>query len=109
MFDAPHFKFPFTLGVTGRRAQYVEQDSDDEIMDCVSVLLLTERGEREEVPDYGTPDQVFLQGGINRQAVKSAIATWVPRAEVEVMDDGWIDQMTQSVRVNYTGKDVKNV
>lgn len=53
---------------------------DDEIMDCVEVLLSTERGERIELPDYGLPDQLFKEGGVDLQQVRAIIDTWEPRA-----------------------------
>jgi len=54
----PHLAFPFRL--TGRGANVLEQDTLEEIAQGVQVLVTTRLGERQELPDYGTPDPVFL-------------------------------------------------
>lgn len=61
-----------------------EQDSDDEIMDCVEVLFSTEVGERQEIPDYGIPDMTFRQGGIDENVLTAALSEWEPRALTDI-------------------------
>lgn len=82
----------------------VEQDSLDEIAGCVETVLRYEPGDFDPNPAFGTPEQVFLQGGANPDAVLSAISRWEPRADVAVAENpsllsGLIDQ----IRVDVTG------
>ena len=100
----PHFAFPFTLLASGKSAVYTEQDSDDEIMDSVQVFLTTERGERIEVPDYGIPDQTFLQNGVNTNQILTALGLWEPRADIDITSTEWT-QLVQRVRFSLKGRD----
>ena len=75
-------KVPLEMGATGFRT--VEQDSEDEIAQCVYAVMATERGGRLEEPDFGISDPTFEQGGMDLGEALLAINTWEPRAEVEL-------------------------
>lgn len=77
----PHLAFPFTIGEDGT-AEVVEQDSLDEVAQCVQVLLSTPQGSRVVVPSYGVPDPTFV--GLDEATVEQAVSDWEPRAEVAV-------------------------
>ncbi len=100
----PHFSLPFRRDTHGR-CVVNEQDDDDEIVDCVEVLLATERGSRIEVPEYGLPDQVFRQGGADLSVVTSVIERWEPRAEHFVERKKELTDMVDQVRVNIMERD----
>lgn len=100
--DVPKLSFPFRLSESGRSVMVVEQNSDDEILDCVEVLLSTERGERLEVPDYGVPDQSFLQGGVDVNDLVGAVARWEPRATVMIQQTEFRD-LLQRLRIAVGG------
>jgi len=102
MTEIPHFKFPFKLTAAGDRAQIVEQDSDDEVMDCIEILLSTVQGERIEIPDYGIRDQVFRQKGVDTGHVLQQIRRFEERADV-VLEPGKIEDLVQHLSVNYRG------
>lgn len=97
--EIPHFSLPFRRDLNGR-AVVVEQDSDEEIVDCVEVLLSTEKGSREEIPEYGIPDQVFRQNGADLAQIGASIDRWEPRAEHFLERDGYLIDMVDRVRVN---------
>ena len=99
----PKLSFPFQFSATGRRALVVEQNSDEEIEACLEVLLLTVQGTREEVPEYGVPDQTFRMNGVSREQVLAAIRTWEPRADVQ-FNSQEIDHLVHRVQVHYTGR-----
>jgi phage baseplate assembly protein W len=99
MIDNPHFAFPFRL--VGTRVVTVEQGSDDEILDCVEVLLSTEPGERVDIPDYGLEDQTFRQGGASWAEIRSTVRAWEPRALTEVEEstmEGRVNNMRVKIR-----------
>jgi phage baseplate assembly protein W len=54
---AQQFAFPFR--VEGSQVATVDQDSLEEIRDCVIACLRTRLGSRLEVPDYGVANQAF--------------------------------------------------
>jgi phage baseplate assembly protein W len=99
----PKLAFPFRLSASGKRALCVEQDSVEEIVACVEVLLRTELGSRVEAPTYGISDQAFRQGGASLNEIRNAIAMWESRADV-TLEAGDIENLVQAVRVRFEGE-----
>ncbi len=97
--NIPKISFPFRLDATGRKAVVVEQDFDDEIIDCVWVLLSTSPGERLDEPSYGLPDQAFSENGANLQQVNAIVREWEPRAQTAISRVDLSD-LTDRVRIN---------
>jgi phage baseplate assembly protein W len=92
----PHLTVPFRVDSSGSAA-VVEQDSFDDISQCVRVLLLTRLGERIELPAYGVPDQVLtMEGNLDAGDITARIETWEPRTKALV--DSEIDALEESVR-----------
>lgn len=85
MVDVPHFKFPFALG-PGQAFSVVEQDSEDDIAQCVEVLLMTGIDRRVELPEYGIEDPTF-SGSVDLPGVIAAIEDWEPRADVSMVEE----------------------
>jgi hypothetical protein len=75
--DVPHFSLPFRFATPA--AAVSEQDSVDEIGDCVMAVLLCPIGFRVELPPFGSPDPTF-EREIDLDAMAAAIETWEPRA-----------------------------
>lgn len=65
----------------------VEQDSVDDVAQCVYVILATERGSRIEDPDFGITDPTFEVGGMDLGEALLQIETWEPRADVTIEED----------------------
>lgn len=78
---APHLAVPFGLNADGSAA-VVDQDSAEDVSQCVRMLLGTVAGSRIAVPDYGIPDPTF--GGVDAAVIEAAVAEWEPRASVTV-------------------------
>lgn len=77
----PHFSLPFRLGANGAFVVN-EQDSVDELADCVAIVIATPVGSRLEAPDYGTARYEF--GDPAPDAIVAAVAEWEPRADITV-------------------------
>jgi len=94
---APHFRIPFT--VTGSSAGVVEQNSQEEIEDCIEAVLRTPIGSRVEQPEYGIPDETFeqLTPDVSAEAYLNAIAEWEPRARV--LGSARIEDLTKEVTI----------
>ena len=78
MTDVPHFSYPFRF--TTPQAAVTEQDSLDEIADCVLVTLLCPAGFRVELPEFGVPDLTFTQQPVDIDTLREAVDFWEPRA-----------------------------
>jgi phage baseplate assembly protein W len=81
----PHFALPFRLAGDGSFA-VVEQDSDDEVVQSVEILLRTRVGSRIELPEYGIEDPTFTVVP-DIAGILDAIADWEPRAQVTIGDE----------------------
>jgi phage baseplate assembly protein W len=102
----PHFAIPFQV-VNGSAAT-VEQDSLDDIAQCVQVLVTTTVGERVEAPFYGVPNPMFSE--INDGAPGTwlaAIRKWEPRASAVISDQvSSTDELMRQLSVNVTKANV---
>lgn len=79
MAQVPHIKLPLTL--TGSGTSVVEQDSDEEIRQCVEMILRTQVGSRIEMPEFGIEDLAFSRSTDHiEEEVLRAVEEWEPRA-----------------------------
>lgn len=92
--DVPHFAFPFRFGASGS-AEVVEQDTIEEIEQGVKVLVLTNIGERLEVPDFGIEDLPF-KTSVDMEAIHAAAVEWDERAGVTLTEEP--DRLSGMVR-----------
>jgi hypothetical protein len=100
--DAPHFRFPFQLNASGTEPIVIDQDEDDEILDCVTVVIATQPGDRTDLPDFGLEEQAFLQGGADLLQILQSIQVWEPRASATLeRDDVSFPDYAQHVRLIY--------
>jgi predicted component of type VI protein secretion system len=95
--DVPHFDLPFRFTP---QAAVVEQDSVEEIAECVLAVLLCPRGYRTELPEYGVPDPTFSTPRVDQLAIRRTIETWEPRAQLLMSQEtDALDQLIQRVQV----------
>jgi phage baseplate assembly protein W len=82
-------------------ADVLEQDSIDEIAQCVQMLVSTNLATRIELPDYGIPDQTFVADPqVNTAVIRSQCATWEPRAEVTLSSTpDQFDELIRNIRL----------
>lgn len=78
--DTPHLALPFR--VTNGRPAVNEQGSLDDVAACVRAVLLTRPGERDALPDFGTPDFTFQQLPVDLDALVALVEAAEPRARV---------------------------
>lgn len=88
MRTAPHLAVPFRI--VGGRSATVEQDTPDEITQCVEVILGTRPGERVAVPEFGAPDLVG-QNVIDIDELADAVSRWEPRVDPTVTAERLVD------------------
>lgn len=102
--EDPHFSYPFRLRADGAAAVVQEGGTDADALDQVEVLLRTERGSREEVPEYGIPDQAFREGGADLELIQEAVSDWAPTAD-GVVTHVELSDMTDRIRVEVRARD----
>ena len=80
----PHFSLPFRFSTP--QAAVSEQDSLDEIADCVLAILLCPTGFRVELPEFGYDDPTFSTPRVDVETIRTAVEFWEPRA-VALLDE----------------------
>ena len=78
MADHPHFAMPFRL--EGDHFAVNEQDTSDEVADCVELTLRTVQGERRTLPEFGRPD--FLEFTSDRDLAVAETQQAIENAEL---------------------------
>lgn len=82
MASVPQLKFPFS--VVGGKVAMVEQDSIEDIKQCVLACLSTPRGSRPEDPEYGIRAGLFSKqtSNLDVTAILAAVEEAEPRARL---------------------------
>lgn len=82
----PHFSLPFRLGGRNGGAFVNEQDSFEDIQDCVKAVVAYPIGSRLDLPDFGRPDLVFQQvsADLSTDQLWNAIIQWEQRATIDI-------------------------
>lgn len=75
--DVPRFDLPFKLG---KSAAVVEQDSIDDVVNCVVAILVTHFAWRDEAPAFGTVDLAMRKMPIGADDIISLVGAQEPRA-----------------------------
>jgi phage baseplate assembly protein W len=74
----PRLDFP--VSYNGANPAQIEQDSQEDILNCVEVVLSTREGERLEVPEFGLPDLTFNLQPLTLSLIETALSRFEPRA-----------------------------
>ena len=104
--DVPHFNYPFILGSDG--ANVVEQDTIDDIANCVVAILSTHVGWRDEVPAFGVPDYAMRKQPIGADDIQARVSEQETRALVIVSErvdraDKLIDRINVGIDISMKG------
>jgi phage baseplate assembly protein W len=90
----PHFDLPFRFLSTGHAAT-VDQDTLDDVSNCVEAIMRTLQGERNDNPSFGIPDPTFQLQPIDVGLIIEAVLQQEPRASLVMEQDP--DQFNQLV------------
>ena len=105
MTDIPHFDLPFRFLSTGHAA-VAEQDSEEDVINCVTAIARTTRGSREDLPSFGIDDQTFARIPLDTAAMLEQILEQEDRAHILIdQANDTHDQLSQIVRVNVSIRD----
>jgi phage baseplate assembly protein W len=77
----PHFDLPFRFIGSGN-AVVVDQDTLEDVSNCVEAIMRTVIGQRQELPEFGIPDPTLQTQPIYRPDILTQVLEWEPRAVV---------------------------
>jgi phage baseplate assembly protein W len=78
------FDFPFHIDpLTGDFAT-VDQDSDDDVANCVQIVCMTPQGSRDEDPTFGLPEFALSRAPLDASVLLASISASEPRAALLV-------------------------
>lgn len=86
----PHFDLPFRITLN-HHAAVVQQDTVEDVTNCVNAILRTTRGTRYYVPLFGIDDPTFQIAPIDLVAIENQVAESEPRAHMI------LDQLIETV------------
>jgi hypothetical protein len=88
----------FPLRFENGQLVVVEQDSPDEVLDCVRVLIRTPIRTRLGDRDYGISDPTF-KTGVDLDEIRAACDEYEPRAAAVIDTDFDIETLTREINV----------
>jgi hypothetical protein len=99
----PHFSLPFRFGGLRGGTVVNEQDSEDDVIDCVKLIVAYPVNSREDLPNFGIPDLVFkMKSKTNAIALSAAVLEWEPRSETVVTEKEIEDIYAQHYHIGVT-------
>jgi phage baseplate assembly protein W len=81
MTDVPRLAWPLQLAANGQLAT-VEQDSDEDITQCLRAILLHRVGDRTDVPELGVPDLTHGEQPLDLDGIEEVVRRHEPRVDV---------------------------
>lgn len=97
----PKLKVPFSI--SGTSAEVVEQDSVDELAQCVEAIVRTPTGFRESQPEYGMDDPTFTEGGLDPEDIQDICSVWEPRVSTLISSE--MDELINTVEIEVQQKE----
>lgn len=91
--------YPFRLAAGGVVAT-IEEGADEQVAQELAVAVLTRRGERVLVPEFGVADPVFT--GFDADALRLHVALYGPPVDVTDVTVQFVDDRTQDVVVYFS-------
>lgn len=102
--DFPHLALP--LRFESGALALTEQDSLDDIQDKVETLIRCPLGFRDELPEFGWPQQTFDTAPLDVSANQSLIDEWVPDARAVLGEHGVpLDETVRHIVVSLNPED----
>lgn len=101
----PHFAFPFQF--KNGRAVTTDQDTNEEILDCVELLLNYSKGSRADDPNFGVPPQLFTEAPIDPTQIAEQVELYEPRVRaIASTDDGEaIGDVIERIQISIRAKE----
>jgi len=108
-YNNPHFDLPFrmvTVGATQQQVATVEQDTLDDVANCVLASLLTHIGQRPEALTFGSADLTFQSQPLDVQSIIQKVVHDEPRAALFInTNPAAFDELVAQVTVGVALKE----
>lgn len=92
----PKLSVPLTLH--GSSFSVIEQDSTEEVVQCVIAILRTTPGTRGDDPTIGIPDFAFREGGADLDVIRAVLSQHEPRANE--ISDQVLEELVATVSID---------
>jgi len=105
--SVPHFDLPFRFGVIDGSVQaaFQEQDTIDDLANCVEMAIFYRQGERDLVPTFGITDPVFKVQPLDVQGMTAQIERHEPRVNILMTQNpDWYDALIAHIRANVSAR-----
>lgn len=96
--STPLISYPFRLSPAGS-VMTVEEGSDAQLAQELAVAILTRRGERPLVPNFGIADPAFI--GFEDDALRLHLELFGPPVELTDVEVKFVSETTQDVVVRF--------
>lgn len=94
----PHFRYPFKFGSgVDKHALVNEQNSEEDVMACVYAIIKTQRGWRDDLPDFGIVPQIFSEQPLKIEHIHAALDQWEERAAYLITTDNYFRERLAAV------------
>lgn len=96
----PHFDIPFRF--VGGSAAVVEQDTSEDIINCVEAILRTPMGYRvyDNTVEFGIDDPTFELQPVDIELMKNTVLSQEPRADVVFTEEtSALDTLIENIKV----------
>lgn len=95
--ELPHFSFPFQRGAGGK-VEVVEQQTDEHVGACVSVISRCPLGFRHDRPEFGWDWPEFRSVPLDVDALAETIRRFEPRADLTARELTEIAELVNAIR-----------
>lgn len=96
----PHFNLPFSF--VGGSVPVVEQDTLDDVANCVEAIIRTPYGFRvyDNTPDFGIFDPVFEVQPVDTELIRTTVMSQESRADLVLSErTDFYDNLIERIRV----------
>jgi hypothetical protein len=96
-------RLKWPLELAGSSLATVEQDSDEDIVQCSKAILRHRAGDRTDIPQMGVPDFTFSERPLDLDAAQEVLRRHEPRADTLLIEDpDLINQWAAEVRAEWS-------
>lgn len=80
-------RLKWPLELAGSSLAVVDQDSDEDIVQCAKAILCHRPGDRADIPQMGVPDFTFSERPLDLDAAQEVLRRHEPRADTLLIED----------------------
>jgi phage baseplate assembly protein W len=95
-------RFKWSMQLASGSLATVEQDSDEDVVQCLKAILMHRPGDRPDIPEMGIHDPTFGEQPLDLSAMHEVLRRHEPRVDVLVQQQpNTIEALVAEVSVNW--------